>query len=220
MIRGMIFDLDGVIVDTAQYHYLAWKELADSMGIRFTKQDNERLKGVSRVRSLDIILEIGQKTLSGDQKQVYLDQKNNRYLEYIHKLQEEEILPGVKEFIQDARAQGFRTAIGSASKNTELILQALRIRNLFDAVIDGTKVTKAKPDPEVFAKGAEALSIPPEECVVFEDAQAGIEAAHNAGMIAVGIGSRDRLPDADINLDGFAGITPQNLIQRLDAAPR
>ena len=220
MIRGMIFDLDGVIVDTAQYHYLAWKELADSMGIRFTKQDNERLKGVSRVRSLDIILEIGQKTLSGDQKQVYLDQKNNRYLEYIHKLQEEEILPGVKEFIQDARAQGFRTAIGSASKNTELILQTLRIRNLFDAVIDGTKVTKAKPDPEVFAKGAEALSIPPEECVVFEDAQAGIEAAHNAGMIAVGIGSRDRLPDADINLDGFAGITPQNLIQRLDAAPR
>ena len=218
MIRGMIFDLDGVIVDTAKYHYLAWKALADSLGIRFTKQDNERLKGVSRVRSLEIILEIGGKTLSAEQKQFYLKQKNDRYLEYIHQLREKEILPGAKGFIQDARAQGLRTAIGSASKNTEMILQILRIRDLFDAVIDGTKVTKAKPDPEVFAKGAEELGLPPVECVVFEDAQAGVEAAHNAGMRAVGIGSRERLPDADINLDGFTGLTPQALLQRLDTA--
>ncbi len=218
MIRGLIFDLDGVIVDTAKYHYLAWKELADSLGIRFTKQDNERLKGVSRVRSLEIILEIGQKNPSQAQRQAYLVQKNDRYLEYINKLREDELLPGVKRFLQDAHAQGFRIALGSASKNANLILEKLKITDLFDAIIDGTKVSKAKPDPEVFAKGAEVLGLEAAECVVFEDAKAGIEAAHNAGMLAVGIGSRNRLPDADIHLDGFAEITPQALIKRLEQA--
>lgn len=215
MIRGLIFDLDGVIVDTAKYHYLAWKELADSMGIRFTKQNNERLKGVSRVRSLEIIMEINGLTLPDEQKQAYCTRKNNRYLEYIQQLKQEEILPGVKQFLLDSRAAGYRVALGSASKNTRLILEKLNITDLFDAVIDGTKVTKAKPDPEVFIKCAEAVGLAPSECVVFEDAEAGVEAAHNAGMLAVGIGSRERLPDADLNIPGFDDVTPETLLRRL-----
>jgi beta-phosphoglucomutase len=211
----LIFDLDGVIVDTAKYHYLAWKELADSMGIRFTKQDNERLKGVSRVRSFEIILEINGLTMPDAQKQAYCTRKNDRYLEYIRQLKEEEILPGVKKFLLDSRAAGYRVALGSASRNTKLILEKLNIAGLFDAVIDGTKVTKAKPDPEVFIKCAEAVGLAPSECVVFEDAEAGVEAAHNAGMPAVGIGSRERLPNAELNIPGFAGVTPEALLRRL-----
>ena len=217
MIRGLLFDLDGVIVDTAKYHYLAWKELAETLEIPFSKQDNERLKGVSRVRSLEIILEIGGLTLSDDEKDDCAEWKNNRYLEFIRKLREDEILPGAKRFLLDARAAGYRIALGSASKNTALILEKLKITNLFDAVIDGTKVTKAKPDPEVFLKGAEALGLPAKECVVFEDAEAGVAAAHNAGMIAVGIGSPENLPEADTTMPGFAGVTPQTLLKKLEA---
>ncbi len=215
MIRGLIFDLDGVIVDTAKYHFLAWKELAQDMGIRFTKKDNERLKGVSRVRSFEIILEINGLTMSDAQKQAYCTWKNDRYLNYIGQLKEDEILPGAKQFLLDARAAGYRIALGSASKNTKLILANLNITDLFDAVIDGTKVTKAKPDPEVFLKGAEEVGLAPVECVVFEDAEAGVEAAHNAGMRAIGIGSRKRLPDADLNIPGFLGVTPDTLLKRL-----
>lgn len=217
MIRGLIFDLDGVIVDTAKYHYLAWKELTEKLGIRFTKKDNERLKGVSRIRSFEIILEIGGLTMPEEQKQEYCTQKNDRYLEYIRQLKEEEILPGAKRFLLEARASGYRIALGSASKNTQLILEKLKITELFDSVIDGTKVTKAKPDPEVFLKGAEELGLAPSTCLVFEDAEAGVEAAHNAGMLAVGIGSRKRLPQADLNVPGFAGLTPQALMRKLKA---
>ena len=215
MIRGLIFDLDGVIVDTAKYHYLAWKELAGELGIRFTKKDNERLKGVSRVRSFEIILEIGGLTLPEEQKQAYCTRKNDNYLEYIGRLTENEILPGAKQFLLDARAAGYRVALGSASKNTSLILEKLKITGLFDSVIDGNKVSKAKPDPEVFLKGAEELGLGPGECLVFEDAEAGVEAAHNAGMKAVGIGSRKRLPMADLNIPGFADVTPQELLKKL-----
>ena len=150
-------------------------------------------------------------------KQDYCTWKNDRYLEFIQKLKEEEILPGVKQFILDARSAGYRIALGSASKNTALILEKLHITELFDAVIDGTKVSKAKPDPEVFLQGAEEIAIPPAQCVVFEDAEAGIQAAHNAGMKAVGIGSPERLPEAEFHMPGFAGITPRELIQKLEA---
>jgi len=217
MIRGLIFDLDGVIVDTAKYHYAAWKELAEKLHINFTKEDNERLKGVSRVRSLEIILEIGGLTLSQEQKQTYCAWKNERYLSYIRKLKQDEILPGAKQFLLDARAAGFRLALGSASKNTNLILEKLSITDLFDAVIDGNKATKAKPDPQVFLMGAEEIGVSPAQCVVFEDAEAGVQAAHNAGMMAVGIGSRENLPEADFNMPGFAGVTPQELLKRLEA---
>lgn len=217
MIRGLIFDLDGVIVDTAKYHYLAWKELAQELGVRFTKKDNERLKGVSRVRSLEIILEINGLTASEAQKQAYCTRKNDRYLEYIGQLKEEEILPGAKQFLLNSRAAGYRIALGSASKNTKLILEKLNITDLFDAVIDGTKVTKAKPDPEVFLRGAGEIDLAPSECVVFEDAEAGVQAAHNAGMKAIGIGSRQRLPEADLHISGFGNVTPDALLKRLEA---
>ncbi len=215
MIRGLIFDLDGVIVDTAKYHYLAWKELADTLGLRFSKKDNERLKGVSRVRSFEIILEINQITLPEELKQAYCTRKNDLYLAYIRQLRADEILPGARQFLLDARSAGFRIALGSASKNTTLILEKLKIAELFDSVIDGTKVTRAKPDPEVFLRGAEEIGIPPAQCVVFEDAEAGVEAAHNAGMLAVGIGSRKRLPMADLNIPGLMGVAPETLIAKL-----
>ncbi|MBN1777334.1 MAG: beta-phosphoglucomutase [Clostridiales bacterium] len=217
MISGLIFDLDGVIVDTAKYHYAAWKELADTLHIPFDQKDNERLKGVSRVRSLEIILEIGGLTLSDEDKRKYLTWKNDRYLSYIRELKEDEILPGAKQFLLDARAAGYRVALGSASKNTGLILKMLNITDLFDAVIDGNKVTKAKPDPEVFLRCAEAIGVPAGECVVFEDAEAGVQAAHNAGMTAVGIGSRERLPEADFHIHGFAGVTLKKLLGQLEA---
>ena len=217
MIKGLLFDLDGVVVDTAKYHYLAWKELADTLGIPFNQKHNERLKGVSRMRSLEIILEIGGLTLSDEEKAKYAAWKNDRYLEFIQKLKEDEILPGAKQFLLDARKAGYKIALGSASKNTALILEKLRITNLFDAVIDGTKVTKAKPDPEVFLKGAEELGLQASECVVFEDAEAGVAAAHNAGMIAIGIGSPENLPQADTTMPGFAGVTPQALLKKLEA---
>lgn len=156
---GFLFDLDGVIVDTAKYHFLAWKRLADELGIPFTEQDNERLKGVSRMASLEIILEIGNRTMTEDEKQALCQRKNDWYVEYIKKLEKSELLPGVENFLKQARAAGIKIALGSASKNSPLILDRLGITELFDAVVDGTRVSRAKPDPEVFVTGAEDLGI-------------------------------------------------------------
>ncbi|MGM9660200.1 MAG: beta-phosphoglucomutase [Faecousia sp.] len=205
--KALLFDLDGVLVDTAKYHFIAWKELADGLGIPFTIQDNERLKGVSRLRSLEIILELGNRTMSDADKIACCEKKNNIYVRYIQNMAEDEILPGAKDFLLDAKIQGYRVALGSASKNTALILKRLHLTEYFDAVIDGTKVSKAKPDPEVFVQGAVALGVSPEDCIVFEDAAAGIQAAHAGGMAAVGIGSKEALPEADYHLPGFAGVT-------------
>lgn len=184
-----IFDLDGVIVDTAKYHFLAWTRLAGQLGITFTEEDNERLKGVSRMDSLDIILEIGNVSLPESLKLEYAKVKNDWYVEYISKMTPEEILPGCLEFVRSLRAAGIKTAIGSASKNTPMILERVGIKEYFDAVSDGNVVSKAKPDPEVFLKAAEMLGVSSSECFVFEDAQAGVQAALNAGMMCVGIGS-------------------------------
>jgi beta-phosphoglucomutase len=202
-IKGAIFDLDGVIVDTAKYHYLAWKWLAEQKGITFTEQDNERLKGVSRMRSLEIILELGGLTLTEEEKESLAAQKNELYLEYIKKMDESEILPGAKAYIIALREKGVKIALGSASKNAVFILERVGLSDLFDAVIDGTKVSKAKPDPEVFLVASEALSLPPEDCAVFEDAAAGVQAAKAAGIYVVGIGSSDVLSDADEVIDGL-----------------
>lgn len=203
MIKGLLFDLDGVIVDTAKYHYLAWKKIADELNIPFTIADNERLKGVSRERSFEIILELGNKQMSDEDKKSYCTRKNEIYLAYILKLDGNEILPGVREFLDHAKKKGYKIALGSASKNSRLILDGLKLTQMFDAIIDGTKVTGAKPDPEVFEKGAEALGLSYRDCLVFEDATAGIEAAHRAGMIAVGIGEAELLPEADFVMSGF-----------------
>ncbi|MBT9777332.1 beta-phosphoglucomutase [Clostridium sp. MCC353] len=214
--KGLLFDLDGVIVDTAKYHFMAWKSLADELGILFTQEDNERLKGVSRMASFEIILEIGKKTMSQEEKEACCAKKNEIYVDYIKKLREDEILPGVREFLTDARDKGYKTALGSASKNSPMILEGLGIRELFDAVIDGTKTSRAKPDPEVFLKGAQALGLSGSECIVFEDAAAGILAAHNGGMKAVGIGSPQVLCEADLVMAGFEGVKVEDVIAKLE----
>lgn len=201
--RAAIFDLDGVIVDTAKYHYLAWKRLAYEFGFNFTESDNERLKGVSRTRSLDILLEIGGITLDGARKIEIAARKNAWYVDYISRMDASEILPGAEEYLQILRKRGVRTALGSASKNAPIILDRLGITPLFDAIVDGNKVSQAKPDPEVFLRAAGELSIPPVSCVVFEDAEAGIEAALRAGMGVVGIGKPDRLQEADMLIKGL-----------------
>lgn len=208
MIKACIFDLDGVVVDTAKYHFIAWRELAKGMNFEFTEKDNERLKGVSRMTSLDILLEIGNITLSQEEKLALAEQKNVEYLEYIYKMGPEEILPGVKDFILALRAKGIKIALGSASKNAKLILDRLEITSLFDALVDGNMVSNAKPDPQVFTLGAELLNVKNEECIVFEDAVAGLEAARNANMKCVGVGDADTLSKADWNIEGFVNITP------------
>lgn len=202
-IKACLFDLDGVIVDTAKYHYLAWRRLAQELGFEFTEQDNERLKGVSRMKSLEILLEIGGLSFDECAMEELAAKKNAWYVEYISKMDSSEILPGVLNFLKTLRENNIKTALGSVSKNAMLILKNVGIVNYLDAVIDGTKITNAKPHPEVFLKGAEELGVTPEDCVVFEDAQAGIEAAVNAGMHSVGVGSPEILGKADFVIKGF-----------------
>lgn len=196
--KGALFDLDGVIVDTAKYHYLAWKRLADTLGFHFSEEHNERLKGVSRMRSLEILLEVGGLAFSESEMLQMAEKKNAWYVEYLSTLDESELLPGSREYLEALRKEGVRVALGSASKNARLILDRCCITPLFDAIIDGNAVSKAKPDPEVFLKGAEALSLTPSECAVFEDSLAGIEAAKAGGMQAIGVGTPANLPGADL----------------------
>ncbi|MDB5122738.1 MAG: yvdM [Mucilaginibacter sp.] len=209
--NACIFDLDGVIVDTAVYHYKAWKRLANELGFDFTEENNEKLKGVSRVRSLELILEWGGVTKTEAEKEELATRKNDWYVEMINHMTPAEILPGAKEFLEACRAAGIKTALGSASKNSMTILDHINLTNLFDAIIDGNKVTNAKPDPEVFLKGAEALHVSPSECVVFEDAIAGVEAAINGGMKVVGIGSPKVLKEADLVVSGLNEMSLERL---------
>lgn len=195
--KGAIFDLDGVIVDTAKYHYLAWKELAAELGFFFKESDNERLKGVSRMRSLEILLEVGGIEATEEQKEKWAKQKNDRYVEMLQTLDKSELLSGAEEYLRKLKSEGVLIALGSASKNAPLILEKLGIIDLFDALVDGNSVSKAKPDPEVFLKGAEMLGLDPDDCVVFEDSQAGIEAARRAGCGVIAIDVGGVLTDAD-----------------------
>ena len=206
-IKACLFDLDGVVVDTAKYHFIAWRKLAQELGFDFTEADNERLKGVSRVRSLEILLEIGGIELDDEKKEQLAAKKNENYVGYIRQMKPDEILPGVEDFLSELRKNGILIALGSASKNAPLILKQIGLTHLFDAIIDGNSVSKAKPDPEVFLKGAEALNVAPTDCVVFEDAQAGIEAARNAGMHVIGVGHPDNLKNADFVIPGFEEMT-------------
>ncbi len=204
-IEACIFDLDGVIVDTAKYHYLAWKRLAKELGFDFSENDNEQLKGVSRMTSLDILLGIGELTFSQEEKLELADKKNKWYVEYISKMTPEEILPGVINFINNIKDNNIKIALASASKNAMTILKQIDMVNYFDVVIDGTKVTKAKPNPEVFLKSAKELGVEPKYCIVFEDAVAGIQAAINAKMCNVGIGTAKVLTKADYVISSFEG---------------
>lgn len=210
-IKACIFDLDGVIVDTAKYHYVAWKKLANEMGFDFTLEDNERLKGVSRVRSLEILLAIGKIEKTEEEKLALATKKNENYLTYILTMGPEEILPGTTEFLDTLKKEGIKIALGSASKNAMTILDKLQLTSYFEVIIDGTKVSKAKPDPEVFIKGAQALGVQPQECVVFEDAEAGVEAAIAGGMKCVGIGEASVLNKADFVVDGLHQMNMEKL---------
>lgn len=201
--QAAIFDLDGVIVDTAKYHFLAWKRLAKEHGFDFSERDNERLKGVSRARSLEILLEIGGVQADEQARSRMAEQKNAWYVEYVSQIDASEILPGAGEYLRYIRGRGVRTALASASKNAGLILTRLDIAALFDVVVDGSMVHHTKPDPEAFALAAELLGIEAGRCVVFEDAPAGIEAARRAGMGVVGIGKPEALPDADMVIGGL-----------------
>ncbi len=202
-IKACLFDLDGVIVDTAKYHFIAWKEMAAELGFDFTEKENELLKGVSRMRSLDILLGIGKVTKTEEEKLVLAERKNLLYLEYVKQMNKEEILPGVTEFLEDLRSNGILIALGSASKNAPLILERIHLKGKFDVIVDGNSISNAKPDPEVFLRGAELLKVHPSECLVFEDAQAGIEAALNGRMNVIGVGSSENLSLADHYIQGF-----------------
>ncbi len=214
-IKACIFDLDGVIVDTARYHFLAWKRLTDQLKIPFTGEDNERLKGVSRMESLRIILELGNLKIENSMKEKYAALKNRWYVDYISRMTPDEILPGSLEFIEELKKAGIKIAIGSASKNTPLILKRVGIDKLFDAVADGNNVHRAKPDPEVFLTAAAMLGTEPRNCIVFEDAVAGVQSAINAGMICVGVGSAKMLSKAHHVISGLNEINLEKLVKML-----
>lgn len=204
--KGVIFDLDGVIVDTAKYHYLAWKHLADELGIPFTLEQNEQFKGVSRKRCLEILLEWGSITVSEEQFNTWLKEKNEDYLRYIEGMTESEILADVPKVLNYLKENNVPMALGSASKNARPILKKVGLIPYFSTIVDGNQVTKAKPDPEVFLIAAQELKVNPKDCIVFEDALAGIEAANVAGMISVGIGKREVLTEAQYVFNNFKDI--------------
>ena len=204
--KAFIFDLDGVIVDTAKYHFLAWQKLANELGINFTHEHNEELKGVSRVRSLDLILALGNITASQEDKNKWLIQKNEDYLSYLVDMDEREILPGVVKVLEYLKNNNQAIALGSASKNARPILEKTNIMHFFDAIVDGNDVSNAKPDPEVFLQAARKLGIINENAIVFEDSVAGIQAANSAKMTSIGIGDSSVLYEAKYNFKDFTFI--------------
>lgn len=205
-IKAFIFDLDGVIVDTAKYHFLAWQKLAQELGIEFTPEHNEQLKGVSRVRSLDIILELGGVEASQEDKNKWLVQKNEEYLSYLVDMDESELLPGVLPVLKYLKENNQLIALGSASKNARPILEKTGIMPFFDAIVDGNDVSNAKPDPEVFLRAAKLLKATNENAIVFEDSVAGIQAANTAKMTSIGIGDATILHEAQYIFEDFTYI--------------
>ena len=213
--EAWIFDLDGVIVETAHFHYKSWKQLADRLDIPFDETKNEALKGVSRKKSLQKILALDDRTVSEEEFQQLMDQKNEWYLNHITGLGPNNILDGIPDFLEQLRAMNVKLAIGSSSKNAEHIIDRLELNDFFEAIIDGTKVINTKPDPEIFLKGAQALKAEPADCLVFEDAASGIRAAKEAGIPCVGVGEKDYLSEADLVIASFKNQTPKKLLTQL-----
>lgn len=214
--KGFIFDLDGVIVDTAKYHYLAWKKLANSIGVDFSEAQNEQLKGVSRTHSLEKILEWGNKILTKEEFSDLMGKKNDDYLSYISKMDESEILSDVPQVLNFLIDNKQCIALGSASKNARTILERVNLIKKFNTIIDGNDVSKAKPDPEVFLNAAAALKVQPEKCIVFEDSIAGIKAANIANMISIGIGDKEILNEADYVFKNFTEINSEFLLSLIN----
>jgi beta-phosphoglucomutase len=205
LIKACLFDLDGVLVDTAKYHFVAWKRLAESLDVSFTEHDNEQLKGVSRLESLEYILRKGNKQFSIVQKEQLMDTKNNWYLELVATMQPEELLPNVREFLTELKANGLLIGLGSSSKNAQMILDKTGINVFFDTVVDGRHITFSKPHPEVFLMGAQNLNVTPAETVVFEDAVSGIAAAVEGGFYAIGLGDPQVLKQAHSVIPSLQG---------------
>ena len=202
--EAIIFDLDGVLCSTDEYHYLAWKSIADQLEIPFSRKKNDRLRGVSRMDSLEIVLEDYPGELSPAEKVELAEQKNERYKEYLFNLSASDLSAEVSETLQALRSRGLKPAIGSSSKNTPFILQQLGLGNFFDAVSDGNNISRSKPDPEVFLKAAAMLDIAPEKCLVVEDAVSGAQAGHAGGMEVACVGDASAAKAGDYNLDRFA----------------
>ncbi|HYW34889.1 MAG TPA: beta-phosphoglucomutase [Balneolaceae bacterium] len=214
--EACIFDLDGVIVDTSWYHYKAWQRLAASLSIQFGEEENQQLKGLSRHDSMHKILEMGGRTMSEQQIQRLTDRKNEWYQEYIADLSPDNILEGIRPFLDELEDNDIRKAIGSSSKNAQQILEALQLTHRFDAVVDGDAVKNAKPDPEIFLRAAELLGVSPDACIVFEDAASGVKAANRAGMKSVGVGDKHFLIDADAVIPSFKNMTLDNILALLE----
>lgn len=205
--QGVIFDLDGVIVSTDDCHYRGWQRLADEEGIYFDRTINERLRGVSRMESLEIVLERATKTYGDEQKLEMATRKNNYYRELLQTLSAADLLPGVMPVLSELKTRGVKIAIGSSSKNSPYILERIGLADFFDATSDGNDIKRSKPDPEVFLLAAERLGLAPEACLVVEDAEAGITAALAAGMRALGVGSAATDPRAHLTAPDLAAIT-------------
>lgn len=209
--KACIFDMDGVIVDSAKYHFLAWQRLAEELSIDFDHHDNEALKGLSRVDSLERILIKGGLLLDNNTKEVLMEKKNKWYLEFISDMRPEEVLPGVKEFLVMLKEEGVKIGLGSSSKNAQMILDKTKLAPFFDVVVDGNQVTFSKPDPEVFINGARQLNVLPSEVVVFEDAEAGVDAALSGGFHVIGVGDVNVLSKAEGVIRTFEGLTPSDV---------
>lgn len=210
---GAIFDLDGVIVNTAKYHYLCWRKLAYVLGFVFTEEDNEKLKGISRMESMDILLDLGGISMRVEEKEYYIEKKNLWYCEYINGINESEILPGAKECLINLKEKGIKVALGSASKNAKMILDKLSLLDLFDVIVDGNMIHKSKPDPEIFLRGASMLALKPLDCVVFEDSEAGIISAKKAGMYTIGVGNSKGIAGADILVQSLSNFNLKEIFR-------
>jgi beta-phosphoglucomutase len=211
MIKAVIFDLDGVIVSTDEFHYLGWQKLADEEGIAFNRTINERLRGVSRLESLEIILEKAEKQYHEEEKKAMADRKNRYYRELLNTLSPADILPGAMELVIRLKSAGIKVAIGSSSKNTPFILEKIGLAETFDAVSDGNQIKRSKPDPEVFLLAAAKMQISPEYCLVVEDADAGVEAALNAGMKCLAVGSAYSNAGAHLRANSLDEISVEDL---------
>jgi beta-phosphoglucomutase len=213
-IKALIFDLDGVLTDTAEYHYRGWKRLADDEGIPFTREDNEALRGIARRASLMIVLK--GRTYPEEKIQEMMERKNNYYLEFIREITPRDLLPGSRELLEEIRAAGLKSALGSASKNAGEVLDRLGIRSLLDAVSDGYSVERQKPAPDLFLHAAAQLGLPPAVCVVVEDAAAGVEAALAGGFRTIGIGPRERVGQAELVIPSLEGQKLAEILKALE----
>lgn len=206
MIRAILFDLDGVICHTDQYHYQAWKQLADKLGIYFDEKINNRLRGVSRLKSLEIILEQAKKEYTKEEKESLAEEKNRVYQQLLNQMSPKDLSEEVKQTLEKLREKGLKLAIGSSSKNTKKILEQIGMRDFFDAISDGTNIINSKPDPEVFLKAAEYIGEKPEDCLVVEDAYVGIEAAYRGGFRSAGLGEANKHEHVTYKMNSFSDL--------------